>query len=317
MLADTTLPCLVLEAANYTDRVVSKGYFCLHSIESPPGKSWAEALGGPAYFQNPATQASVHYIVDGDSVVQTAPETKHTWSTGSPGSKHGIHIEQAGYAAFSRAQWMGDSSAVGSSYTRPSGARVTYTAQDAADMAAQFQLVALLLADICRRHRWGPVAASRTELIRETQGEDLGRHVRHRDITEWVGGTTHTDPGPDYPWPDLLTQIGRLTHSTVTPTAPSTPSIPTAPSTTGGFLMALTEQQQTEMYDTLHDLRSKGVGKGQTSVGGTLAALLNDTQRSYNQLAGIAGTVQKLLAESGVADEIVQRVVTVIRQQAN
>lgn len=235
MRADSPLVGTVLEAANYTSVAVSKGYICLHDIESPPGKRWAEALGGPDYFQNPATKASVAYIVDADSVVQTAPEDRWTWSTGSPGSKHGIHIEQAGYASFSRSQWLGLPDAINTSYTRPNGARATFTAQDAADMASQFQLLARLMGDICKRHGWDPIAAIRPELVREVQGANLGRHVRHRDITEWVGGTTHTDPGPYYPWLELLARVGQYLGgspapkpSTTTPT-PSTPTPPTAP----------------------------------------------------------------------------------------
>ncbi len=169
-----------------------------HDIECPPGKGWARALAS-SYMQNPATQASIHYIVDAGDIVGTLDEIYWAWGSGSPSSQHGLHIEQAGYASFSRAQWLGDKSAIGTTYIRPSGQVVTYTAQDAADMAAQMELLAKLRADICTRYGWQPEEATDEQIRLECNGVNTGKHYTHRRATDIVGGTTHRDPGSEYP----------------------------------------------------------------------------------------------------------------------
>jgi hypothetical protein len=198
---DSNLVGQVLPQPNYTAGPVSKSYIVLHDIECPPGSGWAESLGGPNYLQNPAEQHSVHYIVDADSVVQGRPESDWAWGCGTPGSKHGIQIEQAGYASFSRGQWLG--TAAGSTYTRPNGQRSDYTEQDGRDMAAQLELLAKLIADICKRYNWSPTWASDSEIRAAANGADLGKLSYHAQITRAVGGTVHTDPGENYPF-DVL-----------------------------------------------------------------------------------------------------------------
>lgn len=217
----------VIEAANFTRSPQTKCYIVVHDVECPPGTGWAEALAG-GYFANPETKASTHYIVDGDSVVQMVPEDQWAWGTGSPSSRYGIHIEQAGYASFTEDQWLGRPAAIDTSYERPNGSRSTFTADDAASMRAQFGVLTRLIGDICKRRSWSPVAAVEGDLQREVQGQNLGRHIRHQDATAWVGGTSHHDPGPGYPWLYLLQQAQSVMagQAPVIPIDPATPPIP-------------------------------------------------------------------------------------------
>lgn len=198
---DSSFVSQVLPQPNYTAGPVSKSYVVLHDIECPPGSGWAESLGGPNYLQNPAEQHSVHYIVDADSVVQGRPESDWAWGCGTPGSKHGIQIEQAGYASFTRAQWLG--TAAGSTYTRPNGQQASYSEQDGRDMASQLDLLAKLIADICKRYGWTPEWATDAEIRAAANGAPLGKLSYHAQITRAVGGTVHTDPGDNYPF-DVL-----------------------------------------------------------------------------------------------------------------
>lgn len=227
-MSDTTLPVSDIEAANYTRTLQPKCYILLHDVECPPGPSWGEALA-TGYFRNPATKASTQYIVDADSITRMTPEDAWAWGSGSPSSRYAIHIEQAGYADFTRAQWLGLPESVGSKYKRPDGAIRTFTADDAASMRSQFVLVARLMGDICRRRGWTAQAATRDVLLREVQGENLGAHIRHVDARDWVGGTTHHDPGPDYPWEFLLSQVTVAIAGGIPNPDPSTPSVPTTP----------------------------------------------------------------------------------------
>lgn len=230
--ADSYLVTSVLPQPNYTSGVYSKFYIVLHDIECPPGPEWAESLGGPNYLQNPAEQHSVHYVVDSDSVVQGRKETDWAWGCGSPGSKHGIHIEQAGYASFSRAQWLGSSDSVNSTYLRPNGARVTFTAQDAADMAAQMNLLAKLMADIIKRHgmtaEWA-VASEAQAMVNGDSG--INKQLSHARVTDWIGGTVHTDPGESYPYDVLMAKIKAVlaggNPASSSPAAPASTPTPT------------------------------------------------------------------------------------------
>lgn len=224
MRADSALVGAVLEQPNYTSGSYTKFGICLHDIECPPGKKWAESLGGPDYLQNPAEQHSVQYVVDADSIVQGVPEAAWAWHCGSPGSRPTIAIEQCGYSTFTRAQWLGDRSAIGSTYRRPNGAVVTYTAQDAADMASQLELVAKLIADIAKRRGFQIrfITAASTVAYGQTTG-----CVRHLDITNSVGGTVHTDPGDNYPLDVLTAKAIAYRDGGTTPSKPDAkPSTP-------------------------------------------------------------------------------------------
>lgn len=229
-MADSSLVSSVKLSPSNSGTGYSKTFGVLHDIECPPGASWAESLGGPSYMQNPANKVSVQYIVDADSVVQTGTESTWCWGAGPYANRRSIQIEQAGYASFTKAQWLGSSSAIGSTYTRPNGAVVTYTAADAASMASQFKLLARLIADISKRHGWSCERASDSELHRASSGENIGKWVRHADVSRVLGGTGHTDPGPNYPFDELMAAArGESVPSNppVTPTpAPPTPSTP-------------------------------------------------------------------------------------------
>lgn len=195
----------------------SKCYPFLHDIECPPGSNWARSLAA-SYMQNPATQASIHYIVDAKDTVCTLEEEYWAWGSGSPSSQHGIHVEQAGYASFTEDQWLGRDAAVGTTYQRPSGVTATYSAQDAKDMAAQYLRVVALFADICTRYGWKPLEASnQAQLEQMVGGANLGKGVRHRDASEWVGGTHHTDPG-EYPWAKFIADVNTKMGNKPTPT---------------------------------------------------------------------------------------------------
>lgn len=234
-----------LPAANFTRGPVPKAGIGLHSLECPPRAGMARSLSGPDYFQRATTQASVAYVVGGDETIQTAPEDAWTWSAGTPGSRPLIHIEMTGYASMSRDQWLGNLTAVGSTIRTPAGQYIAYDRQMADYCSAMYQRTARLTADICTRWGWQPVAGTAAELRAAVAGTNVGRCFRHSDITAWVGGTTHTDPGPDYPWHELLWQAGQ--YMTGSGGAAPTPT---------GVLMALTDTEQSELLQLARNISS-------------------------------------------------------------
>lgn len=300
--ADSYLVSSVLPEPNHSG-YSTKDYVVVHDIECPPGPDWAESLGGPNYLQDPSEQHSVHYVVDSNSVIQGLPESLWAWGTGCPGSAHGIHIEQAGYASFNRDQWLGSSSVIGSEYTRPNRDIVTYTATDASSMSSQIDLLARLIADIHKRNGWTNIGwMSDSEVQSASQGNSTTNHMTtHLQITNSVGGTVHTDPGPNYPKDALVAKVQAYYGGATVPTPHTISAIPTPP-VQNGFLMALSDADQTDLkkkVDWLYSQLQGGAGPGQPNVGRTIAAILNNVQNTYNQNNNIKGVITNLARALG------------------
>jgi N-acetyl-anhydromuramyl-L-alanine amidase AmpD len=80
-------------------------YIVLHSMEAPEKGTTAESVA--RYFQTlPATRkASAHYTIDSDSIVQCV-QTKDVAYAAPYVNHNGIHLELAGYARQTRAEWL-------------------------------------------------------------------------------------------------------------------------------------------------------------------------------------------------------------------
>ena len=159
----------------------------MHSIECPIERGVAlNVAQGMAHD----AQVSVHYLVDPGAIVAALDESFIGWGAGTVNSA-AIHIEQAGYAAYSRAQWT------------------------TAEGLAMLKLAGGLVADIAVRHgiprRW----LTDSELDAAWKGEGPGGLTTHAQCSRVIGGTTHTDPGPNYPT-DLLLEYA-ASKATQTP----------------------------------------------------------------------------------------------------
>lgn len=178
----------------------------LHSIECPLERGRALSV---AQSMARAAKVSVHYVVDPGATVQGLDESLIGWGTGNINNA-AIHIEQTGYAAYTRAQWT------------------------TADGLAQLDRVAALIKDIAGRRgiplRW----LTDDQLLAAWKGQGPGGLTTHAQCTRVIGGTTHTDPGPNYPI-DLLT--ARLTPK------------PTNPPTAGDDDMALSDADVEKVAD--------------------------------------------------------------------
>lgn len=153
----------------------------VHTMEAPEKGTTAEAVA--RYFATTNTKASAHYNVDVDSVVQSVRDRDIAYA--APGANHnGVHIEHAGYANQTAAQWDDE-------YSR------TMLARSAA-----------LCAELCRRHaipaRWLTAA----EL---TQPGATGI-TSHANVSAAFKRSTHTDPGPNFPVNAYLTLVDRILH---------------------------------------------------------------------------------------------------------
>lgn len=141
----------------------------LHTMETGENSSIAENIGA-GWFTNPNAQASAHYCVDDNSVVQCVNEGDYAWASGPTGNVNGIQIEMAGRAAQSRADWLDD-------YSR-----------------AMLERTAALTADICKRHGI-PVRVLTDEQV--ARGE--AGITTHAALARVFRETDHSDPGPNFP----------------------------------------------------------------------------------------------------------------------
>ena len=297
---DSSRVDVVLAQPNHSGEVGKPCAFGLHDIECPPGDQY-RSLAGPDYLQNPAEQHSVQYVRIGKWRAQGVPESEWAWGMGTPASKHTTHEEQAGYASFSRSQWLGTPDAVGTTYTRPNGLTVVFTAADAQFMADQFEGVAGDYADWCKRNGYTPKLGTMDELARTCNGEQLGILFTHAMASRLPNTTTvHTDPGPSYPLDRLIVRATQIFNGDTAPSKPSTPK--------DGFLMALSDAQQQRVFDFADTMLTNGTADGQRDVGSTFAAILDMEQKLYNQGNQIRGAVINAARKGGTPEQIADAV---------
>jgi N-acetyl-anhydromuramyl-L-alanine amidase AmpD len=125
-----------------------------------------------------APEASAHYCVDADEIIQCVPEDVVAWC--APGAnRRGVHLEHAGYAGQSAAAWDDD-------YSR----RV-------------LALSAALARDIAARHQIPIVHLTPDELRKGARG-----FCGHAEVSKaWPSAhpeKDHWDPGPGFPWDQYL-----------------------------------------------------------------------------------------------------------------
>lgn len=140
----------------------------IHDMEAPevPGT----ALNVAQWFAGPtAPNASAHYCVDDQAVVQCVKDTDVAWH--APGANaNGIGIEHAGYARQTSAEWDDP-------YSR-----------------AMLVNSARLAAALCVTHKIPPVWLSPADLLAGKRGI-----TSHANVSAAWRKSNHTDPGPGFP----------------------------------------------------------------------------------------------------------------------
>jgi len=155
----------------------------LHSMEAPEKGATAEAVAN--YFHNLNRKASAHYCVDNNSIVQCV-QCKDV-AYGAPGAnKDGIHIEMAGYARQSLAEWKDE-----------------YSLNMIDNVA---QLCAKVL---CPKYHIPAVYLDAVSLKSKPTAKGF---TTHRMITQAYKMGTHTDPGPFFPVDMFLEKVKKYTN---------------------------------------------------------------------------------------------------------
>jgi N-acetyl-anhydromuramyl-L-alanine amidase AmpD len=166
-MTGSTIP--FVQARNYTrGRANAIDVIVIHTMESPEKPDTAESVA--AWFAgSTAPQASAHYCIDADSIVECVRDTDVAWH--APGANHnGLGLEHAGRAAQSAADWSDDYS------------------------LRLLDLSAELVAQKCDKYDIPAVWLSSAQLRAGKRG--ITGHVQ---VSQAFKRTDHTDPGKFFP----------------------------------------------------------------------------------------------------------------------
>ncbi|HMJ52093.1 MAG TPA: N-acetylmuramoyl-L-alanine amidase [Polyangiaceae bacterium] len=169
-------PATFIKARNFTKgRYGSQvSVVVIHSMESQEKPGTARNVAH-WFAGETAPQASAHFNVDADEIIQCVNESDMAW--GAPGAnRQGLHIEHAGRASQTAEQWAD------------------------AYSGAMLRRSAALVADLCRRHGIAIKRIGPEELKSGTRGI-CGHDTVSKAFP--VKGA-HQDPGPGFPWADYI-----------------------------------------------------------------------------------------------------------------
>jgi hypothetical protein len=150
-------------------------YIVLHSTEGDTARGAAE------YFTTQASGGSANLVVDDHECYRTLADLVIPWGA-PPLNTSGFHIEQAGFAAWIRTEWLAH---------EPTIERAAYKA---ALRCERFSIPARVL----------NVAQLRADFAMH---EPRGGVVTHATVSAAFGQSDHTDPGPNYPLGLFLTRL--------------------------------------------------------------------------------------------------------------
>lgn len=170
--------------------------------------------------RDPANGSSYNLLVGTDGrTVRTNDDNYVPWAAGYTGNLVGLHASAVGRAARSRADWLA--------------------------LPAQLDGLARIAADWCNRYGI-PARVLTADQVRAGQRGICG----HNEVSHAWHEVSHTDPGPGFPYDDLLARIHRINNP---------------PEETD----EMTPEQDQIMRDIWEQLRGPG-GKGWPQLGTTV-----------------------------------------------
>lgn len=193
-------PAVFVPAVNHGGRMPGPpALLVVHDAETPLERGYALSLARN-WFGRPqpaGRESSAHYMVDPGQIVQMVHTYDIAWHVGARANSATLGYEQAGYARFSRAQWT------------------------TADGLSQLRLLAAKTAEDLMFYKLPQRWATDQQIRDAITARKPGGMCRHMDITRVIGGTTHTDPGDNYPRDLLLAAVQKA--ALVKPPTPTPP----------------------------------------------------------------------------------------------
>lgn len=155
-------------------------YIVLHSTETAAGSAEAVAR----YFMQPSASGSANLVVDDTRCYRTLADLVTPYAA-PPLNTHGFHIEQCGYASWSRARWLLHCGTI---------RRAAYKA---ALRCKWYKIpVRLLLAPAALQADFGAMIEGGVPGV---PGPMRGGITTHAVVSQTYHQSTHTDPGDGYP----------------------------------------------------------------------------------------------------------------------
>ncbi len=171
-----------VEAANWQRDVGEqvKRLIVLHTIEAPEASTSADRTADWfAGKRGPAPRTSAHVCIDDDSIVQCVPWRRIAWA--APGAnKQGIHLEHAGYARQTDAEWHDDFS------------------------QRMLQRSSWVAARLCEQEKIPIAFVTAQGLLAEMPGI-----TTHYEVSQAFKKSDHWDPGPHFPIDEYLDLVRR------------------------------------------------------------------------------------------------------------
>ncbi|XTZ16270.1 peptidoglycan recognition protein family protein [Micromonospora echinospora] len=157
----------------YDDRDGQKFGIAIHATDNT-----ASAEAESVYATRRTDGVSSHFYVDADSVVQSLDTTARAGHAGSStGNENAIAVEITGRSSSSRQWWLAN---------------------------VAWDRLAEVLAVVCRHYDIAPRRATVAEMKATPR---VRAFYGHNDMRLAWGGTTHTDPGSNFPWDHLLAKV--------------------------------------------------------------------------------------------------------------
>jgi N-acetyl-anhydromuramyl-L-alanine amidase AmpD len=162
---------------DYTDGDEVKYGIAIHNTSND-----ASDTGEATYATRRTDGVSAHFYVDADSATQSIDTDDKTGHAGSAyGNENAISVEITGANGWSRAQWLAN---------------------------VAWNTLGRVLAAVIRHH-WpdGSFQVRRATVDEMKRNPKVRALYGHDDMRRAWGGTTHTDPGPDFPWDRLISAV--------------------------------------------------------------------------------------------------------------
>ena len=157
----------------YADQDGRKYGIAIHNTSND-----AAAEAEASYATRRTDRVSAHLYCDHDSVIQSLDtDSKAGHAGSSTGNENAVAVEITGFNHWSRDYWL------------------THVAWDKLGAA---------LAQVCRRYG---VAVRRASVAEMVANPKVRAFYGHDDMRRAWGGTTHTDPGPNFPWDRLFAAV--------------------------------------------------------------------------------------------------------------
>lgn len=179
----------IVTAARHGGARKAPTFGVLHSAETPLRAGYAASIA--RMFATTTGDKSCHYMTDPAESWGVLDDLLVAWHVGN-GNPNSIALEQAGYARFTRAEWL-----------VPEG-------------LAQMRRNGEIMRAARARFGIGLYWMTDAQLLQAHRREIVGGWATHDQCRRVLGGTTHTDPMPDFPL-DVQMSLA-LEGATPTPT---------------------------------------------------------------------------------------------------